>query len=50
MPPFFVYSLLGIVFAILATAVLGLGWIVLAPVYAATIYASYKDIYGPPTT
>jgi uncharacterized membrane protein len=48
MPPFLVYSLLGVVLAIVATIPLGLGWFVLMPVYAATIYASYKDIFGEP--
>ena len=47
-PPFLVYSLLAIAFAIVASIPLGLGWFVLMPVYAATIYASYKDIYGEP--
>ena len=42
-PPFLVYSLLGLVFAIIATIPFGLGWIVLAPVYAATLYPSYKE-------
>ncbi len=45
-PPFFVYGLLGIVFAIVATIPLGLGWLVLAPVMAASVYTSYKDIFG----
>jgi uncharacterized membrane protein len=48
-PPFLVYGLVGLLFAILATIPLGLGWFVLAPVYVATIYASYKDIFGEPT-
>jgi uncharacterized membrane protein len=47
-PPFLVYGLLGIVFAIVASIPLGLGWLVLAPVYAATLYTSYKDIFGEP--
>jgi uncharacterized membrane protein len=47
-PPFLVYGLLGIVFAVVATIPLGLGWLVLIPVYAATIYTSYKDIFGEP--
>jgi uncharacterized membrane protein len=47
-PPFFVYGLLGIVFAVLASIPLGLGWLVLMPVYGATIYTSYKDIFGEP--
>jgi uncharacterized membrane protein len=47
-PPFFVYGLVGLVLAILATIPLGLGWFVLAPVYAGSIYAGYKDIFGDP--
>jgi len=43
--PMLVYSLLGLVFAIVASIPLGLGWLVLAPVFAASIYASYKDIF-----
>jgi uncharacterized membrane protein len=46
MLPMLVYSLLGLVFAIVASIPLGLGWLVLAPVFAASIYASYKDIFG----
>jgi len=44
--PMLVYSLLGLAFAIVASIPLGLGWLVLAPVFAASIYASYKDIFG----
>jgi uncharacterized membrane protein len=47
-PPFLVYGLLGMLFAVVASIPLGLGWFVLMPVYAATIYASYKDIFGEP--
>jgi len=47
-PPFFVYSLLGIVFAILASIPFGLGWFVLGPVYAASMYTCYKDVFGEP--
>ena len=47
-PPFLIYGLIGLGLAILATIPLGLGWFVLAPVYAATIYAGYKDVYGDP--
>ena len=43
-----VYSLLGIVFAIVASIPLMLGWLVLAPVFAGSVYASYKDIFGEP--
>jgi uncharacterized membrane protein len=46
MMPMLVYSLLGLAFAIVASIPLGLGWLVLAPVFAASIYASYKDIFG----
>jgi len=47
-PPFLVYSLIGMLLAFIATIPLGLGWIVLAPVYTATLYVSYKDIFGEP--
>ena len=40
--------LVGIVLAIVATIPFGLGWFVLGPVFAASIYASYKDIFGAP--
>jgi len=36
------------VFAILATIPFGLGWLVLAPVFAGSVYASYRDIFGAP--
>ena len=45
MMPMLVYSLLGLVFAIVASIPFGLGWLVLAPVFAASVYASYKDIF-----
>jgi len=48
MLPMLVYSLLGLVFAIAASIPFGLGWLVLAPVFAASVYASYKDIFGAP--
>jgi uncharacterized membrane protein len=48
MPPFLVYSLLGLAFGIVASIPFGLGWLVLIPVYAASLYASYKDIFGEP--
>jgi uncharacterized membrane protein len=47
-PPLFIYSLLGIVFAIGASIPFGLGWIVLAPVFAGSVYASYRDIFQNP--
>lgn len=46
MMPMLVYGLLGLVFAIAATIPLGLGWLVLAPVFVASVYASYKDIFA----
>lgn len=49
-PPFLVYGLLGVVFALAASIPLALGWFVLAPVYAASVYASYIDIFGEPVT
>jgi uncharacterized membrane protein len=46
--PMLVYSLIGIALAIVATIPLALGWIILAPVFAGSVYASYKDIFGAP--
>jgi uncharacterized membrane protein len=43
--PFLVYGIVGFVLAILATIPLGLGWLVLGPVIAASVYTAYKDIY-----
>jgi uncharacterized membrane protein len=43
--PSLVYGLLGLVFAIVASIPFGLGWLVLAPVFVASVYASYKDIF-----
>jgi uncharacterized membrane protein len=48
MLPITVYSLIGLVFAIIASIPLGLGWLVLFPVLATSVYASYKDIFGDP--
>jgi uncharacterized membrane protein len=48
MPPFLLYGLVGIGFAIVATIPVLLGWLVLLPVYAASLYTSYKDIFGEP--
>jgi uncharacterized membrane protein len=47
-PPFLVYSVIGIGLAILASIPFLLGWLVLLPVYGASLYASYKDIFGEP--
>jgi uncharacterized membrane protein len=43
--PFLVYGLILLGFAVLASIPLCLGWLVLAPVIAASIYTSYRDIY-----
>jgi uncharacterized membrane protein len=43
--PFLVYGIVGFVLAILASIPLGLGWLVLGPVFGASIYTAYKDIY-----
>jgi uncharacterized membrane protein len=47
-PPFLLYGLLGLVFSIIASMPLFLGWIVLAPTLAASIFVSYEDIFGIP--
>jgi uncharacterized membrane protein len=43
--PFLVYGVIGLVLAIVATIPLGLGWLVLGPVIAASVYTAYRDIY-----
>ena len=43
--PFTVYGVIGVVLAIAASIPLGLGWLVLAPVSIASLYASYCDIF-----
>ncbi len=43
--PFLVYGIVMIVLSVLASIPLGLGWLVLGPVLAASLYTSYKDIY-----
>jgi len=48
MLPMLVYSVLGLAFAIVASIPFGLGWLVLAPVFAGSFYASYKDIFESP--
>ena len=42
---FFLYGLVWIVLAIVATIPLGLGWLVLGPVTIASVYTAYRDIY-----
>lgn len=48
MPPFLIYGLLGLLFAIIATIPFLLGWLVFGPVYVCSLYTSYKDIFGTP--
>jgi uncharacterized membrane protein len=43
--PFLVYGLIGLVFAILASIPVGLGWLLLGPVLIGSVYTSYRDIY-----
>jgi uncharacterized membrane protein len=43
--PMLVYSVILFVAAIIAAIPLGLGWLVLGPVLAGSLYASYRDIY-----
>jgi uncharacterized membrane protein len=43
--PFLVYGVVMMVFAVVASIPLGLGWLVLGPVLCTSFYASYKDIY-----
>ena len=43
--PFLLYGAILIVLAILATLPLLLGWLVLAPVLIASVYAAYRDIF-----
>jgi hypothetical protein len=44
--PFLIYGLVMLVLGIVAAIPLGLGWLVLGPVAIASIYVSYRDIYG----
>jgi uncharacterized membrane protein len=46
--PFLLYSVILMVFLFVAAIPLLLGWLVLWPVIAASIYTSYKDIYLKP--
>ncbi len=43
--PFLLYSVVLFLASIVASIPVGLGWLVLAPVTAASIYTSYRDIY-----
>jgi uncharacterized membrane protein len=46
--PFLLYSVILMVFLFVAAIPLLLGWLVLWPVIAASVYTSYKDIYLKP--
>lgn len=43
--PFLIYGIVMLILAIIASVPAGLGWLVLGPVTAASIYTSYRDIY-----
>jgi uncharacterized membrane protein len=43
--PFLVYGVLTFLLAILASIPFGLGWLVLGPVLAGSLYAGYRDIF-----
>jgi uncharacterized membrane protein len=44
-PPFLIYSVIALLLALVASIPLGLGWLVLGPVMAASLYTSYRDIF-----
>jgi hypothetical protein len=48
MVPFLLYGAVLLVFSLLASLLLGLGWLILWPVIAASIYTGYRDIYFRP--
>jgi uncharacterized membrane protein len=45
MMPFLLYGIVWFIASIIASIPLGLGWLILGPVTAASIYTAYKDIY-----
>jgi uncharacterized membrane protein len=45
MAPFLVYGVLFLILAILASIPFGLGWLVVLPMMAGSIYSGYKDIF-----
>lgn len=49
MVPYLLYGLVGLVLSLLASIPIGLGWLVLCPMIVASIYLSYRDIYGNST-
>ena len=46
--PFLAYGVILFLLMIVATVPLGLGWLVLGPVMAASVYTSYRDIFLKP--
>jgi hypothetical protein len=44
--PFLVYSIVLMVLGIVASIPLGLGWLVLGPTLIASVYVSYRDVFG----
>lgn len=44
--PFLLYGLILLALSIVASIPAGLGWLVLGPVMAASIYTAYRDIFG----
>jgi uncharacterized membrane protein len=43
--PFIVYGIVLLILAMLASIPFGLGWLLLVPVVAGSVYAGYKDIF-----
>ncbi|HSD52834.1 MAG TPA: BPSS1780 family membrane protein, partial [Burkholderiales bacterium] len=43
--PFLLYGVILFALAIVASIPLGLGWLVLGPVLAASVYTAYRDIF-----
>jgi uncharacterized membrane protein len=43
--PFLIYGLLGAIIAFAATITLLLGWLVATPIFMASIYVSYREIF-----
>jgi hypothetical protein len=50
MLPFLVYSLISMLLMLLAMLPLGLGLLVMIPTITTSLYASYKDIFNPPSS
>jgi uncharacterized membrane protein len=46
--PFLIYGVVMLGLAVLATLPIGLGWLILGPMIAASVYTSYRDIYLKP--